>query len=84
MQGRAAALQAVSGGEKPVKQQSTAMLGPMSPGIGMIDQVLAAAGPQAQREMLFTAPLLGIMAKLAGLIRSIFIGLSNATVNRAK
>ncbi|MEE8118086.1 MAG: hypothetical protein V3T39_00870 [Gammaproteobacteria bacterium] len=84
MQGRAAALQAVSGGEKPVKQQSTAMLGPMSRGIGVIDQVLAAAGPQKQREILFTAPPLGIMVKLAGLIRSIFTGLSNTTVNRAK
>ncbi|MEE8118240.1 MAG: deiodinase-like protein [Gammaproteobacteria bacterium] len=67
-----AALQAISGGEKPSKPQSTAMFGPISRGIGVIDQVLAAAGPRAQREMWFAAPPLAIMAKLVSLVRSIF------------
>ena len=53
------ALQAVSGGKKPVKQQRAAMLGPIPRGIGVYDQVLTAAGPQAQREMTISKIVIG-------------------------
>ncbi len=63
------ALKSVAAGQRPGKTQSAAMLAPMARGIGHFHEVLTQAGPRAGREMLFAAPPIAVMGRIAGLFR---------------
>ena len=62
-------LDSVSTGRAAAKPQSRAMLKPMARGIGYFHEVLKAAGPQAQRDMLLAAPPIALAGKIANLFR---------------
>ena len=63
------ALQAVSLEEIPAKQQSRAMFGPLSEGLGHIQEILSRAGRRAQRDMILAAPPMALAGWLAALFR---------------
>ncbi len=61
------ALASASRGEAPIKRQSRALFGPLARGMGYFQQVLGRAGPQAQRDMLWAAPPILLVGRLAAL-----------------
>ncbi len=63
------ALQALSVEEIPAKQQSRAMIGPLSQGLGHIQEILSRAGGRAQRDMILAAPPMALAGWLAALFR---------------
>lgn len=59
------ALQEVTTGRTPIKKQSTHTFGPLMRGIGFFYETLGKAGPQARRDMIFAAPPITLLGRLA-------------------
>lgn len=65
------ALAAAAAGQQPPRRQSTRMLKPSLASLGYIDDVIRAAGPQATRDLLRSAPPMLLGARLARLFGSV-------------
>jgi hypothetical protein len=63
------ALDAVIGGERLRKPESTHRLMPMAMGVGMMQDMLRRSGPQAQRDIIRAAPPMAAMAWVADRFR---------------
>ncbi len=59
------ALQEITTGRTPVKKQSTRTFAPLMRGLGFFHETLAKAGPQATRDMVFAAPPMSLLGRLA-------------------
>ncbi len=59
------ALEAVANGEKPVRSESTALMGPVLGAMGYVQEVMDRAGPQAVKELWWSAFPMALMGRLA-------------------
>ena len=63
------ALQEVTAGRAPIKKQSTRTFGPLMRGIGYFYETLGKAGPQAKRDMVFAAPPIAMLGRIAAVFK---------------
>jgi peroxiredoxin len=61
------AITTVTSGQRLVKTESRALVGPMLRVIGYIDPILETAGPRSRRDMWRAAPPMAMLSKLTGL-----------------
>lgn len=59
------ALQSVANGEKPVRSESTALVGPVSQAMGHVQEVMERAGPQAIKDLWWGAFPMALAGRLA-------------------